>query len=113
MMDRTRKQILDLALDRVPPQEIRARIKPALPITQIYGVIRTARTKGIVIPAFPRSASGTMRNNRSIAIPAKTFEAFRRSADARRMPISTLIAHMLTQIAHSDLVEAILDDGEN
>lgn len=77
----------------------------------VYGVVAYARQCGTDIP---RAMTGKpVRDHRPrVLVPPEVLEILRPHADRREMAVRDLAAEILTTVACSGLVTAILDDTE-
>lgn len=113
LSDELTAQILHMARDqRIPPSEIRERIKPRANIYHIYAVIESARRRGEDIPAFPRYASATRHDPRTcIVMDPETLTLVNSAAQKRGCTPAELASELLHTITDDNLFSAILDDG--
>ena len=106
MVSRT-EQIVELAKNGFPPKEIQARLPYAVSGTNIRATLVKARRTDATIPRF-----GAPKKLIRAAVDTETIQALRNQADRRGVPLKQFTGRLLTTIIQSDLVNAVLDDGD-
>lgn len=104
-----RDKIITLALEGIPPREIRTQISPRVGIYDIYGVIQHARRGGANIPKF--STKNLKPDYVLISTDAGDVQSLAHAAHARGITKAQLVQKLIAAIVDDGLVDGVLDDG--
>lgn len=107
-----RENVVALAKQGIPPRDI-ARILER-PYASVKTYVADARRAGTYIPDF-RTLTNTRKADRDrefVGVSRAIWDALAPHAEVRSIRPSQLITMILDAVAHDQLVNAILDDGE-